>query len=202
MTSAGKCRSAGLTVVELVVAVALVAIVVSLAAPSFTRMIDMQRLRGTHDQIVTDLQFARSEAVQRGVPVHVRVQPQSAGAPSCYVVFTDTFRNFSPACDCHVLDSERHATCSSVNTKPLRTVVMVPARKVQLRSAGASDRVGFDPITGGVLLSIGDSGDPAPSTFWVESFLDATRKLQTRVELTGRPSTCAPAGSNIHLPPC
>ncbi|MBL0296209.1 MAG: hypothetical protein IPQ21_03190 [Betaproteobacteria bacterium] len=61
-----------LTLVELMVVVAVVAIVLTLAAPSFRDFILLQRLKGINAQLVTDLQFARSEAVARGTLMRVQ----------------------------------------------------------------------------------------------------------------------------------
>ncbi|MFT3816959.1 MAG: prepilin-type N-terminal cleavage/methylation domain-containing protein [Rubrivivax sp.] len=69
----------GVTLIELMIAVAIIAIIVTLAAPSFKSMIQVQRLRSTHSVLNTDFQFARSEAVRLRVPVHVRVQSAGAG---------------------------------------------------------------------------------------------------------------------------
>ena len=51
--------------IELMVVVALVAIVLSLAAPSFKTFLMKKRVEGAMSELSTDLQFARSEAVSR-----------------------------------------------------------------------------------------------------------------------------------------
>ncbi|HRC39206.1 MAG TPA: prepilin-type N-terminal cleavage/methylation domain-containing protein, partial [Rubrivivax sp.] len=47
---------AAFTLVELMIAIAVVAVVLVLAAPSFRELIEMQRLRSVNAQLVTDLQ--------------------------------------------------------------------------------------------------------------------------------------------------
>jgi type IV fimbrial biogenesis protein FimT len=64
-------RHCGFTLIELVVTVAIVAILVSLAAPSMRKIIDTQHVRSGADNLQTALLFARSEAIKRAVNVSV-----------------------------------------------------------------------------------------------------------------------------------
>lgn len=59
----------GFTMLELMVVIAIVAILASVAIPSFRTMIERNRVAGAVNQFVGDLQFARSEAIKRGSPV-------------------------------------------------------------------------------------------------------------------------------------
>ena len=61
----------GYTLLELLVTVAIVAIVASLAVPSFQNMIATQRVRSAANDLVASLNFARSEAVKRNTTVLV-----------------------------------------------------------------------------------------------------------------------------------
>lgn len=64
-------RQGGLTLIELMVAIAILAILATVAAPSFTRYFAAQRVKGAAEEIYADLQFARMESVQRNAPVQV-----------------------------------------------------------------------------------------------------------------------------------
>jgi type IV fimbrial biogenesis protein FimT len=66
MTRSVKRISHGFTLVELMVTVAVMAVMASLAAPSFRELLAAQRARSTAYSIVSDLVLARSEAVKRG----------------------------------------------------------------------------------------------------------------------------------------
>lgn len=57
---------AGFTLIELMVAVALLAVVMSLAAPSFRSLLEAQRMRAAAFDLMADLTLARSEALKRG----------------------------------------------------------------------------------------------------------------------------------------
>ena len=57
---------AGFTLVELLVVVTLTAVLVIIAVPSFKDLIERNRVAGEINSLVSDLQFARSEAIKRG----------------------------------------------------------------------------------------------------------------------------------------
>ena len=65
--------SRGLTLIELMVALTLVAILAVLAAPSFSTWLQSTRIRGTAEAILTGLQTARSEATSRNVQVRFQL---------------------------------------------------------------------------------------------------------------------------------
>jgi type IV fimbrial biogenesis protein FimT len=63
--------SRGFTLIELMVTIALAAILTTLAAPSMTSMIKYNRIQTETSSLIGDLQYARTEAVKRGQPVSV-----------------------------------------------------------------------------------------------------------------------------------
>nr|WP_297354624.1 GspH/FimT family pseudopilin [uncultured Caldimonas sp.] len=64
-------RMRGLTLVETMVVIALVAILGSVSSASMQTLIDRTRLESSTFDFLGDLQFARSEAITRGLPVSV-----------------------------------------------------------------------------------------------------------------------------------
>ena len=78
-----SCRrngQAGFTVMELLIGIAVLAILTTLAVPAFTQFIQNNRLASEANEMVAAFQFARSEALKRGVQVEVC---SSANGESC-----------------------------------------------------------------------------------------------------------------------
>jgi type IV fimbrial biogenesis protein FimT len=92
-------RSPGFSIIELMVVVALAGVLLGLAVPSFRGLIERNRAAGEMNSLVGDLQFARSEAIKRGLPVSVCPSSDSStclGAGtwhSGWIVFTDPDRS-------------------------------------------------------------------------------------------------------------
>ena len=61
----------GFTLVELMVGVALAAILLAVAAPSFREVTARMRVEGVAHNLATDLQLARTEAIQRRATVNL-----------------------------------------------------------------------------------------------------------------------------------
>lgn len=64
-------NSAGFTLIELVVVVALVAIVAGVAIPQFSQLVESQRVVSATNSSVGLLSFARNEAIRRGQTIIV-----------------------------------------------------------------------------------------------------------------------------------
>ncbi|HAL40330.1 MAG TPA: hypothetical protein DCP03_20420 [Polaromonas sp.] len=72
--SAGQhLRANGFSLIELMVVVAMVAILAGLAAPSFTKLLRNNRLAAASSALQVSLSLARSEAVKRGSDARVTV---------------------------------------------------------------------------------------------------------------------------------
>lgn len=68
-SAANKPRQSGVTLVELLIVIAIAAILASLAGPSFSDFINRTRQNSVVSQLVSDLNRARSEAIKRNTPV-------------------------------------------------------------------------------------------------------------------------------------
>ena len=94
----------GLSLLELMVALAIVAVLATLALPSFGSMLARHRLKAAADHMAMDLVELRFEATRRGVPLHLQLRP---GPDWCYALAT------TPGCDCRVPQSCQLKTVSA-----------------------------------------------------------------------------------------
>jgi len=77
----------GFTAIELMVTVAILAVLAGLAAPSFNPIIERWRVRQISEELQSTLYFARSEAIKRGGNVTILRSDDGGG---CTAVGTDT----------------------------------------------------------------------------------------------------------------
>ncbi len=70
-------RQCGFNLVEMVVAIAILAILAAVAVPSFTQMIQNSRIRTAAESIQNGLQVARAEAVKRNSRVKFQLNADS-----------------------------------------------------------------------------------------------------------------------------
>ena len=188
----------GFTLVELMVVVALIAIILTLVAPSFRDMILMQRLRGINAQVVADVAYARSEAISRGTYIQVRFQSTTGSSGmSCYIIYSRLNSSDTPQCDCTAAAGSR---CPA-GTVEVRTAQMPVSESVLVTPpavpAASLTFYTIDPRTGGLLLTAGDLPGVPEDEFPIEVFIDASRKFVDSVGLSGRVKVCAPTGSRV-----
>ena len=192
----------GLTLIELMIAIAVVAVAAVLAAPSFTEMIQMQRLRGINAQFVTDMQFARSEAVSRGRIARVNFDADSN--QTCYVIYTAP-SNAAPRCDCR-LPAGTACQTAIANSQEIRTVSVLRSSGVTLTwptpPPTTTYAFGYDHITGGLVTIPTDSVSAPLASVQLESRIDEDRRLRNNIVQTGRPSVCAPNAARMQVTAC
>jgi type IV fimbrial biogenesis protein FimT len=88
MLNAPASRDHGFSLIELIVTLALSAILLGLAAPSFSTWLQNSRIRLTADSIVDGLQYAKSEATARNTAV--RFQLTSTADAGCAISTSGT----------------------------------------------------------------------------------------------------------------
>ncbi|CAH1903697.1 Type IV fimbrial biogenesis protein FimT [Candidatus Nitrotoga sp. HW29] len=80
----------GFTLVELLVTIVILAILLSIAVPNFITFVQNSRLVGQTNDLVTSLNYARSEAIKRGVRVSVCSRLDNTTCSGATVVNWDT----------------------------------------------------------------------------------------------------------------
>ena len=77
-------RQSGFTLIELMIAIAVAAVLITLATPHFRLLIQNNRLSSAANDFVSALNLARAEAVKRGVVVFIcRTDDPQATPPAC-----------------------------------------------------------------------------------------------------------------------
>ena len=98
-----RAQSRGFTLVELLVTLAVAAILLALATPSFADLLRANRLAAANNALVTALNVARAEALRRGQPVTICASADQRSCSSStdwatgWVVFQDTTMSGAPA---------------------------------------------------------------------------------------------------------
>lgn len=109
----------GLTLLELVIALAVLALVASLAIPSFGSLTARTRLKGAAEGLAGDLSEARFEAAKRGLALNIEFGSGNAGW--CWAVAT------TPGC-----------ACGAAQACQLKTVQAHEHAGVELLQAGST----------------------------------------------------------------
>lgn len=74
----------GVTLIEVMVAIAVAAVLVATAVPSFTGTIGRSRLNGAMNSLSVDVQYTRSEAIRRRATATLTVAPDGASYSVSY----------------------------------------------------------------------------------------------------------------------
>ena len=195
-----KRHDRGVTLIELMVVVALVVIVISVAAPSFRRMIDTQRVIGMNAQIVTDMQLARSEAATRGVKV--RVTFKNSIATTCYTMFTYTSNALQ--CNCLLADpcAGLPAGYTAIKTRYFPKDVTLRVFPNTATNKNNAAEFAFEPLAGGLYTIPLDFAWEPLDKFTIRTFVGSDLELNTVIGQSGRPMVCAPVTSKIKEAAC
>jgi type IV fimbrial biogenesis protein FimT len=166
-------RQHGITLVEAAVTLAILAVLVCGAAPSFSGLIERQRLAGLVAQVATDVQWVRSASVWHNEPL--RLSFYSAAWGSCYVVHSGA-RN-----QCSCVANTTAAVCMG-DAVQLKTVAMPTSTGLSVQANVSS--ILFDPLHG--------TSTPTGTLRVASTTAGAVHHI---VNVLGRVRTCTPNGS-------
>jgi type IV fimbrial biogenesis protein FimT len=165
----------GFTIIELMVALVVVAILLVVAAPSLVSLLDKRRLEGNAAELATDIEYARSEAVHRNAAVGV------VFGANCYTVY--------------VLGTTNATNCTTLGTGAvqLKAVQVSPGLTLTFTPTTAGAFIAFDPVRGMAI-------DAGAGTTDLSGFVDVTSsggnwQIRNRVTRVGRVKTCSPNGT-------
>jgi len=188
----GRGPAAGFTLVEFLVAMSVLAIVSVTALPSFEDFRARQRLRSAADNLYTDLQYARSEAVQRNARLTVSF---ATGGGWCYGIVEGT-----DACDCTETDPDAGDYCAIKRAHNIPADGVredFPGVSVSSASFDGSASYRIDPRRGQVLDA---AGDPVEGSILLAGA--ASRSVRADVNAIGRVRLCSPDGTVTGYPTC
>jgi len=173
------CGRRGFTLVELMIGLAVLAVLTTLVVPSMGSALQRQRLRAAAEHLAADLTEARFEATRRGQALHVL--PRS-GANWCWTVARQ------PACDCDEPAAPGSASCqfSRSSQTDHAGVKLLQARAVELAPGGTAGGPGHTP---GAVQAALFEGQPG-------------QQLRVVVTALGRSRVCAPAAPLPGVPAC
>ncbi len=172
-------RHKGVTLIELAVVMAIVAIIGLFMAPAIGEWVDNYRIRQAARDVSSDLQFAKMKAISTGIRWTVVFNETVAGTQYSYVIFPDYNNDL-------VLDG------GTETTDILKLALL--GRNIAFDTAqGGSDGIDIPDISGHPTIAFNRSGVPieqsGPVTADRHIFLENTKNnkhLQVNISASGR----------------
>lgn len=186
-----KIRLLGVTLVELMVGVAVLAILVAVAIPSMTDLLERRRVIAAADEVGSILTYAKAETNATNSLLFVRFDPDPSQTMSCAAVVTTAGLN---TCRCYL---PANAVCPATASRSLR-LFQLPLDHVKFTAhattwAGSANYIVFEREQ----MSLQTEG------FHVDVVgLKKGYKLRVEVNAAGRVKICSPNGDMTGYAAC
>ncbi len=185
-TKSGAKRR-GVTLIELMVTLAILAILLAIAVPSMQQLIARKRVAGVAGELASDIRYLRSLGVQTAGRVQIDFAANAVA--TCYALSTDP-NGLGPACNCN-----NPASCNGNfgGAKIIKTVSIPIANGITISVGNYPTNTAFSgpnslPANGAII------------TATVSSSLGGTVEVTTNE--TGRPFACSRSGQESNFPIC
>lgn len=126
----------GVTLIELLIGVALLAVIMAIGIPSFNAIIERKHVEGAAEKLFADLQFAKSEAIKRNAQVFVTFDETN----QCYGL------SLAAGCSCNTTPSD-----CQLDSGVVKVIKMTEFGNTTIPTGGVTfsgDEVFFDPRRG------------------------------------------------------
>lgn len=128
MPTLARRRTRGLTLLEVAIAIAVLAVLAALALPDISRRLERGRVQNAAESLAADIANTRFEAVRGNHDLFVETRPD-VGAGWCWAVARQR------GCDCGVPDS---CQLHTVNARDFRGVRLIGGLALRMESGGAA----------------------------------------------------------------
>jgi len=124
----------GFTLIELLITVVIMGVLVSLAVPSFSGILEDRKLKGAGENLYADMMFAKTESIKRNETI--RISAIGNGGTWCYGL------SVTNACDC------TSNTCTIDGIEKVVNSADYPGVEVLASSTLDGSSVSFTPLRG------------------------------------------------------
>lgn len=162
----------GFTLIEFMVVIAIAGVLVAIAVPSLTDVLERRKLSGAGDKLFADLMFAKTEAIKQSSTM--RVSFTGNGATWCYGIADD-----GAACDCTAADCTVDGIVKVTNQSDFPNVSVVADSTLD------GDSTAFEPLRGSV--AVADTGH-------LQFSVPSGAQFGAVISITGRVRHCSDSG--------
>ena len=179
----------GVTLVELMVTLAIVAVLIAVALPSMRDFVARKRLEGMAQEVVTDLRMIKAHQIQNRPNMGTAIGISSNESKTCYMLFVRGNNVFN--CDCGLPADQACGEPGPGSPSLIRQVDIPRSSGIEIAASRA------------VLAFSSYNGMPASAnTIRITLTSSTAGQLVVSTNPTGLPSLCSMSGSFGSIRPC